>query len=56
MNFHEQQSKLILIGTVVKAPVLMEFILCCREISQQKTGRESHLERGIGKTNVAWLL
>lgn len=55
MNFHEQQSKLILTGTIVKAPVLMEFVLCCREIRQKKTGRESQGKRGTGKTNVAWL-
>ena len=55
MNFHEQQSKLILTGIIVKAPVLMEFVLCCREIRQKKTGRESQGKRGTGKTNVAWL-
>ena len=49
MNFHEQQSKLILTGTIVKAPVLMEFILCCREIRQKKLEGKVREREALGR-------
>lgn len=48
MNFHEQQSKLILTGTIVKAPVLMEFVLCCRN-KTEKNWKESQEREALGR-------